>query len=71
MSNTISMSDVIGVVNSNTTELLMEKELLPFRSTWVHPCFLVGFVLLDQQVVKRGKIESPNSLLTRLGTESG
>ena len=26
---------------------LVEQELLPFRRTWVHPRFLVGFVLLD------------------------
>jgi hypothetical protein len=25
----------------------MEQELLTFRSTWVHPQFLVGFVLFD------------------------
>ena len=28
---------------------LVEQELLPFRSTRVHPRFLVGFVLLDLQ----------------------
>jgi hypothetical protein len=27
--------------------LLVEHELLPFRSTRVHPWFLVGFVLLE------------------------
>ena len=26
---------------------LVEQELLPFQSTWVHPRFSVGFVLLD------------------------
>jgi hypothetical protein len=29
---------------------LVEQERLLFRSTWVHPLFLVGFVLLELQL---------------------
>jgi hypothetical protein len=25
----------------------VEQELLPFRSTWVHPRHMMGFLLLD------------------------
>jgi hypothetical protein len=39
---------ITGFVTRLTRRVsLVEQELSPFRSTWVHPRFLVGFVLLD------------------------
>ena len=38
---------ITGFVTRLTWRMpLVEQELLPFRSTWVHPRFLVGFMLL-------------------------
>ena len=37
-----------GFVTRLTRQVsLVEQEILPFRSTWVHPRFLVGYALLD------------------------